>query len=118
MVSRNHCKKLILDKNSPFFLQRHLVYGDAREWSERRGGILSVGGDISRSEMGTATAILLEKMVSQDHRKKLILDKKSPFFLQRRLVYGDAREWRERRGEILSVDGDIPRRELGTATAI
>jgi hypothetical protein len=48
----------------------------------------------------------------------MILDKNSPFFLQRRLVYGDAREWRERRGEILSVDGDIPRRELGTATAI
>jgi hypothetical protein len=68
--------------------------------------------------MGTATAILLEKMVSQDHRKKLVLDKNSPFFLQRRLVYGDAREWRERRGEILSVGGDISRRELGTATAI
>jgi hypothetical protein len=61
MVSRNHCKKLILDKNSPFFLQRHLVYGDAREWSEWCGEILSVGGDIPRRELGNKTAILLEK---------------------------------------------------------
>ncbi len=57
-------------------------------------------------------------MVSKDHGKKSILDKNSPFFLHRRFIYGDAREWRERRGEILSVGGDVPRRELGTATAI
>jgi hypothetical protein len=31
---------------------------------------------------------------------------------------GDEREWSERRVEILSVGVDIPRRELGTATAI
>jgi len=40
---------------------------------------------------------------------------KRPFFSKTAIFY---REWRERRGEILSVGGDISRRELGTATAI
>jgi hypothetical protein len=57
MVGKNHCKKTILDKNSPFFLHRPFVYGDARKWREWRGEILSVGKEIQRRELGTATAI-------------------------------------------------------------
>jgi hypothetical protein len=57
MVGKNHCKKTILDKNSPLFLHRPFVYGDESEWRERRGEIPSVGGDIPRRELGTATAI-------------------------------------------------------------
>jgi hypothetical protein len=70
------------------------------------------------SSIRTQNNNIIEKMVSRNHCKKSILDKNSPFFLHRRFVYGDARETRERRVEILSVGGDIPRRELGTATTI
>jgi hypothetical protein len=61
MVSRNYCKKSILDKNSPFFLHPRFVYGDAREWRERRGEILSLGRDITCRELGNKTAIELKK---------------------------------------------------------
>ena len=57
MVSRNNCKKSILDKNSPFFLHRRFVHGDETEWRDRRVEILSVGVDIPRRKLGTATAI-------------------------------------------------------------
>jgi len=50
------------------------------EWHQRRGNILSVGGDIPRLELGNETAFKLEKMVSEDHGKKSILNKNSPFF--------------------------------------
>ena len=70
------------------------------------------------SQVGDGDSNLIEKMVSRNHCKKLNLDKNSPFFLHRRFVYCDAREWYEGHGDILSVGVDIPRRELGTATAI
>jgi hypothetical protein len=89
-----------------------------RKWQQRRGEIMSVGGDISCRELGNKTAIELEKMESRNRCKKSILDKNSPFFLHCLFVYGDAREWHERCGEIMLVGGDIPRHELGNKTAI
>ena len=70
------------------------------------------------SQVGDGDSNLIEKMVSRNHCKILTLDKNSPFFLHRCFVHGDAAECRERRVEILSVGVDMPRRELGTATAI
>jgi hypothetical protein len=59
-VSKNHCKKSILDKNSPLFLHRRFIYGDAREWRERCGEIMLVGGDIPRHNLRNKTAIELK----------------------------------------------------------
>jgi hypothetical protein len=50
------------------------------EWRQRLGNILSVGGDFPRRELGNGTAFQLEKMVSENHGKKSILNKKSLFF--------------------------------------
>jgi hypothetical protein len=56
-----------------------------RKWQWQRGNIFPMGKDMPCRKLGMATAIELEKMVSQNHCKKSILIKSSLLFLHRRL---------------------------------
>jgi hypothetical protein len=62
----------------------------------------------SGSSVGAISCLSVEKSkVSANLCKKSILNTISPFFSQRHLWLRDARDWRQRKGDIQSVGGDM-----------
>ena len=75
------------------------------EWRQRRGNILSVDGDFPRRELGNVTAFSLKKMGGENHGKKSIVKKNSPFFFALPLCVSTREQLMAAAGQAIDICG-------------